>query len=91
MKKKSKISKKRKSSKTEYIQQPEVYTSDNPLFCTECDHDLDIFWLSERAKNTEAVKKNHERCVQTGKFKGELCAKMFIINDEDIDLWLKED
>lgn len=65
---------------------------DNPLFCTECDHDLDTFWLSERARDPEAVRKNHQRCVETGKFKGELCAKMFIINDRDVDeVWLKDD
>ncbi|MCX7833261.1 MAG: hypothetical protein N2490_03535 [Ignavibacteria bacterium] len=65
---------------------------DNPLFCTECDHDLDTFWLSERSRDPDAVRKNHQRCVETGKFRGELCAKMFIINDSDVDeVWLKDD
>ncbi len=95
MKKKSKQSAKSKKSKIKKVIVPTENTSDyqdNPMFCTECDNDLDVFWLSERAKDPDAVRKNHQRCVEIGKFKGELCAKMFIINDSDVDdVWLKED
>lgn len=94
MKKKTKKLQVKKNSKTKKttISDECLDYFDNPLFCTECDHDLDTFWLSERARDPEAVRKNHQRCIETGKFKGELCAKMFIINDSDVDeVWLKDD
>lgn len=94
MKKKTKKLPARKKSNTKKttISEECLDYFDNPLFCTECDHDLDTFWLSERARDPEAVRKNHQRCVETGKFRGELCAKMFIINDSDVDdVWLKDD
>jgi len=56
---------------------------ENPLFCTECDKELDTFWRSSKSKNPEAVKNNHRNCRKTGKFKGEFCSKLFII-DKDI-------
>ncbi len=49
-----------------------------PLFCTECGKELDIFWLTDKASDKNAVKINHENCVKIGKFKGHYCSKMFI-------------
>lgn len=97
MKKKSKSQKKSKRVKKlttseKYLSVDPFENFEIPIFCTECEHDLDTFWLSERACNSEAVRKNHQRCREIGKFKGELCAKMFIINDNDVeDIWLRED
>ena len=49
-----------------------------PLFCTECDKELDLFWLTDKASDKNAVKTNYENCVKIGKFKGHYCSKMFI-------------
>ena len=49
-----------------------------PLFCTECDRELNIFWLTDMASDKNAVKNNHEDCKKTGKFKGQYCSRMFI-------------
>ena len=49
-----------------------------PYFCTECDKELDIFWLTEKSKNKKSVIENHDRCVESGKFSGKFCSKMFI-------------
>jgi hypothetical protein len=47
-------------------------------FCTECDDKLDNFSLNPMSVNIKAVKDNHENCKKTGKFKGELCSRLFI-------------
>jgi hypothetical protein len=51
-----------------------------PLFCTECGKELDLFWLTDKASDKNAVKINQENCVKIGKFKGHYCSKMFISN-----------
>jgi hypothetical protein len=52
-------------------------------FCTECEKDLDNFFLSNKSKDIDAVKANHENCKQIGKFKGEMCSKIFISKIEE--------
>jgi|GEM_PF-1038438 len=52
-------------------------------FCTECEKDLDNFFLSKRSKDVKAVKDNHENCKNTGKFNGEMCSKLFIAKFEE--------
>ena len=55
-------------------------------FCTECETDLDNFFLSKKADDIEGVKANHENCKHIGKFKGEMCSKIFIAQmEEDLD------
>jgi hypothetical protein len=64
---------------------------DKPAFCTQCDKDLDDFWMDKRADNPELVRRNHERCVKSGKFKGDFCAKLFIISSDDFEgAWFRE-
>jgi uncharacterized protein with PIN domain len=49
-------------------------------FCTECGEVLEDFSLSEQAKDPKAVIENFHNCKKTGKFKGDVCSKMFIIS-----------
>lgn len=49
-------------------------------FCTECGDVLEDFSVSEQAKNLESVKANFHNCKKTGKFKGDVCSKMYIIS-----------
>ena len=62
--------------------QPEI---DKPMFCTECNSDLDAFWLDPLADKPENVRRIHENCVRIGRFNGVRCSKLFIINESDID------
>lgn len=50
-------------------------------FCTECGSDLDEFWLSPGANNYEEVLKHHLECQRTGKFRGSMCSRLFIVDD----------
>ncbi|GJQ64201.1 MAG: hypothetical protein SCALA702_32540 [Melioribacteraceae bacterium] len=49
-------------------------------FCTECGEELTHFHLS--GKSLDEVKSNFERCKEDGKFKGDKCSKLYIIDDE---------
>lgn len=49
-------------------------------FCTECGDVLEDFSVSDQAKNPDAVIENFHNCKKTGKFKGEVCSKMYIIS-----------
>lgn len=49
-------------------------------FCTECGDVLENFSVSELAKDPEAVKENFHNCKKTGKFKGDVCSKIYIIS-----------
>ncbi|HPI36315.1 MAG TPA: hypothetical protein PK397_00100 [Ignavibacteriaceae bacterium] len=51
-------------------------------FCTECGEQLDEFDLNPMCSDLNAVKHNHENCKHTGKFKGDMCSKMFISTDD---------
>lgn len=55
--------------------------SQGKKFCTECGSDLDEFWLSPGASNYEEVLKHHLECQRTGKFRGSMCSKLFIVDD----------
>jgi hypothetical protein len=66
--------------------------NENPLFCTECDKELDAFWMSKKSKNPDAVKINHNNCRETGKFKGEFCSKLFIIDKKTLEeIWMEDE
>jgi hypothetical protein len=62
----------------------------NPLnedvqFCTECGSELDEFCFKDQAANKEFLKRNHENCIKIGKFKGDVCSRLYIASDNDID------
>jgi hypothetical protein len=62
------------------------------LFCTECNHELDSFSFSDKAKNKKLVKKRQLKCVKTGKFNGEFCSKIFISDDSLLEgIWDKDE
>lgn len=48
------------------------------IYCTECGEELEIFGCHDGSYNLESVKINYEKCKKEGKFKGEICSKLFI-------------
>jgi len=55
------------------------------IFCTECGSSLSDFYLSKDVKDTKKLEEHYKNCKTTGKFKGEMCAKLFIATDFDFD------
>jgi hypothetical protein len=48
------------------------------FFCTQCGSDLEDFWLNHKTEEYADVLKHHFECQRSGKFKGSMCAKIFI-------------
>ncbi|MBN8546647.1 MAG: hypothetical protein J0L60_11015 [Ignavibacteria bacterium] len=59
--------------------------SKNFIFCTECGSSLSDFYLSKDVRDTKRLEEHYKNCKQTGKFKGEMCAKLFIALDFELD------
>lgn len=51
---------------------------DKPIYCAECGDKLEDFCFSEDAKKPEVIRKHHEVCKKTNRFKGEQCSRLFI-------------
>jgi len=51
-------------------------------FCTECGQALDNFAFTPKSKSKKKVQDNFSNCKHTGKFKGDLCSKVFISEDQ---------
>lgn len=51
-------------------------------FCTECNQALDNFAFTPKSKSKKKVQDNFSNCKKTGKFKGDLCSKVFISEDQ---------
>lgn len=67
-------------------QVPEGRKKQQPiLFCTECGANLEDFCFSGDSSNVKAAQENMNRCKHTGKFHGEMCAKLFIARTEPPD------
>lgn len=68
------------------------FLSQKVIFCTECDHELDNFCLSDKINDVEALKKTSAQCLKNGKNNGGFCSKLFIVSPENFDsFWEEED
>lgn len=53
------------------------------IFCTECGEELDLFVFSEQSKDLKKIKERFMKCKETGKFKGDKCAMIFIAESNE--------
>lgn len=53
------------------------------IFCTECGEELDMFVFSEQSKDLKKIKERFMKCKETGKFKGDKCAMIFIAESNE--------
>ena len=58
----------------------------NVVFCSECGEELELFGIDSKI-DIEKIKARHKRCRETGKFKGDKCAMLFIAESEDADFF----
>jgi hypothetical protein len=52
-------------------------------FCTACGEELEDFCFSDESLDPKAVKKHHEKCKKIGKYDGEMCSRLFIVDPDD--------
>jgi hypothetical protein len=55
------------------------------VFCTECGSKLENFCFDDGATDLDAVKKHMEECKREGRYKGEMCSRVFIADETNID------
>jgi hypothetical protein len=73
-----------------YTHKKEKSLKNNVVLCTECGEALDMFGIAESEIDLKKVKERHKHCKETGKFKGDKCAMLFIA-EEDSPLIPDED
>lgn len=56
----------------------------NVIFCSECGEELETFGLSDKKLDLEKIKARHKHCRETGKFKGDKCAMLFIADENEL-------
>lgn len=81
----------RKMRKTKNISPDEKSENPDIKFCIVCGEALDDFDISKDAENSDAVKKNFQNCKATGRFCGDVCAKVFISSNYEPDPFLNEE
>jgi len=59
--------------------------TEDVVFCTECGKELNDLCFKEQVEDSEFLKRNFENCKKTGKFKGDICSRMFIADDSGIE------
>lgn len=55
-------------------------TKSDIIFCTECGDVLEDFSVSDDAKDLKSVIENFHNCKKIGRFKGEICSKLYMIS-----------
>lgn len=53
------------------------------IFCAECGEELELFGIDDKKINLEELQERHKRCKETGKFKGDKCAMLFIAESNE--------
>jgi len=61
------------------------------VFCSECGEELELFGVSGNEIDLAKIKERHKHCKETGKFKGDKCAMLFIADETEIKFLLDED
>ncbi len=56
---------------------------DETHYCTQCGSELENYFLDESAADLSATTEHHHTCRKTGKFKGDMCARVFISEPVD--------
>jgi len=62
----------------------DVDSDQKVVFCTECGDKLNEFCFTESASDVEAVKKHMEGCKREGRYKGDVCSRLFIADDTNL-------
>ena len=61
-------------------------------FCLNC-NDMDDLATSEEAKQIDQIHERFDNCRKTGRFDGDLCARLFVAEDDidSPDIFAEED
>ena len=51
-------------------------------FCLNC-NEMDDLATDSEAGNADTVKKRFQNCQKTGRFDGDICSRMYVVNEND--------
>jgi len=70
-------------SKKKSIRNLEELSKLNVIFCTECGEELEMFGIKKENIDLEKIKERFQHCKESGKFKGDKCAMIFIAESNE--------
>ncbi|MEG8947839.1 hypothetical protein [Rosettibacter firmus] len=76
--------------KKHYKTDKEESIKNNVIFCAECGEALTFFGVEPGEVDLNKIKERHKNCKNTGKFKGDKCAMLFIAESNE-DLFLEDE
>lgn len=69
-----------------------IINNEKKVFCTECGEELDDFDFNPQVNDMDAIYERFHGCKEKGKFKGDICSRIFIASqnedefqDEELD------
>ncbi|MCU7496676.1 MAG: hypothetical protein HF314_15060 [Ignavibacteria bacterium] len=60
-------------------------------FCTACGEELRNYSMTGKASDGKSARERFHNCQKSGKFKGDMCARLFIADFNEEDLPKDED
>lgn len=73
-----------------YIHNKESAIKKEIVICSECGEELELFGLSNSDVDIEKIRERYKRCKEKGKLKGDMCALLFIADENEPALWKDE-
>lgn len=67
--------------KKKFIHKEEDSLKKKMIFCAECGEALEMAGIEEA--DVQKIKERHKHCRETGKFKGDKCAMLFIVESNE--------
>lgn len=65
-------------------QPPLPETTDDVRFCLNC-NDMDDLATSAEAQDVDRIRQRFQACKESGRFDGDLCARLFVADDSIAD------
>jgi hypothetical protein len=81
-----------KSKKRNKVRAVDYFVNNDIKFCTKCQAELDNLAFEPENLDLEKAKARFNKCVDTGRFDGDLCARVFIAQENQfLTIWDEDD
>jgi hypothetical protein len=69
-----------KNSSRKHTQETDADPGQDVQFCLNC-NDMDDLAVSDEARNVEQLRRRFNNCKETGRFDGDICARLYVAED----------
>lgn len=66
-----------------YTHNKEKALKNDVTVCSECGEELELFGISNSDIDLKVINERYKSCKEKGKFKGDLCARVFIASENE--------